>query len=130
MSLPAMAALLIRIVGQDAAMRMMAPAAYGGKSVDLPKAELGRGERAFAALAEVVGMDNAQRLCKHFGGDRIYIPRCDALDLARRNRNIVTAYNNGVSVWQLASDHVLSDRQIWTILKKTDMSESAQTSLF
>jgi Mor family transcriptional regulator len=75
-------------------------------------------------------MDNAQRLCKHFGGDRIYIPRCDALDLARRNRNIVTAYNNGVSVWQLASDHVLSDRQIWTILKKTDMSESAQTSLF
>ncbi|NDP58024.1 MAG: hypothetical protein GZ090_01515 [Oxalobacteraceae bacterium] len=130
MSLPAMAILLIKLVGQDAAMRMMAPAAYGGKSVDLPKGELGRGQRAFDALAETVGMDNAHRLCKHFGGDRVYIPRCDALGLDRRNRNIVAAYNGGVSVWQLASDHVLSDRQIWTILKKTDMRESAQTNLF
>lgn len=123
MSLPAMAILLIKLVGQDAAMRMMAPAAYGGKSVELPKGELGRGQSAFAALAETVGQGNAQRLCHHFGGDRIYVPRCDALDLLKRNRSIVAAYNNGASVWQLASDHVLSDRQIWNILKNTDMSE-------
>lgn len=133
MKLPAMADLLMRVIGRDAALRMMAAAAYGGKSFEVPKGDLGRGEQAFAALAEVIGNDGALALCRHFGGDRIYVPRCDVLDLVKRNREIVQKYNAGVTVWQLASDYVLSDRQIWTILKKTDMNESLpepQTSLF
>jgi Mor family transcriptional regulator len=125
-----MAVNLIRLIGVESAMKLMAPQAFGGKAFELPKGELGRGERAFAALADVVGEENARQLCKHFGGDRIYVPRCDALDLNTRNRAIVTAYNEGKSVWQLSCDFVLSDRQIQKILKQTNMQQNIQPELF
>lgn len=130
MNLPANAALLIRIIGENAAIRLMQPGAYGGQTVDFPKGEVGRGEQAFAALAEVVGQDKAKLLCNHFGGDRVYIPSCNKQLLAKRNRGIVAAYNGGDSVAQLVRDNTLSDRHIRNILKNTDMSESAQKSLF
>ena len=78
----------------------------------------------------MVGQDNAKLLCKHFGGDRVYITRCHKQHLAKRNRGIVTAYNGGDSVVQLVREHTLSDRHIRSILKETDMSASAQSSLF
>ena len=137
MKLPEMAVLLIRIIGPDAALRMMEPIAYGGKRYAVPKGEVGRGEQNFSALAEVVGMENAKRLCKHFGGETIYVPLLDKMQRAERNRGIVTAYISGATVWDLASENAISDRQIWNILKNTDMSENteklmqeAQCSLF
>lgn len=135
MKFPATAELLIRVIGYRAAIVMMEPHHYGGKNYAVPKGELGRGERTFAALAEVIGMEAAKRLCKHFGGDCIYVPLLDQLHRAERNRGIVNAYNNGTSVWQLSSDNAMSERQIRNILKETDMSESAtnggpQKSLF
>ena len=130
MMLPNMAKLLVGLIGDSAAIKMMDPAAYGGRTLDFPKGEVGRGEQAFAALAEIVGMDNAKRLCQHFGGDRAYIPRCDAQALAKRNYSIVAAYNGGTSVAQLVREHTLSDRHIRSILKDTDMSGSMQQSLF
>jgi Mor family transcriptional regulator len=139
MKLPEMAVLLIRLIGQHAALRMMEPANYGGKNYTVPKGELGRGEQNFAALAETVGMENAKRLCQNFGGDDIYVPLLTKMQLAERNRAIVAAYNSNVSVWKLASDNKMSDRQIQRILKTTDMNVdndklmqavAAQRSLF
>ncbi len=71
MKLPSMAVLLLRLIGPSAALRMMEPSNYGGKSFLVPKGEVGRGEQAFAALAEVVGADNAKLISKHFGGENI-----------------------------------------------------------
>ncbi|MGB7479641.1 MAG: Mor transcription activator family protein [Burkholderiaceae bacterium] len=131
MKLTATAELLIRLIGREAALRLMAPSAFGGKTFAFPKGELGKGDQAFAALAEVIGRDAALKLCRSFGRDRIYIPRCDGVDLTHRNLEIVEKYNRGATVWELASEYVLSDRQIWTILKNTDSeSGSAQSSLF
>jgi Mor family transcriptional regulator len=123
MKFPATAELLIRLIGYRAAMTMMEPANYGGKDYTVPKGEVGRGEQSFAALAEVIGMDAAQLLCKHFGGDCIYVPLLKQLKLAERDRAIVAAYNTGTSVWQLASKEKLTERQIRNILKGTDMDD-------
>jgi Mor family transcriptional regulator len=134
MKLPQMAVVMIRMIGPDAAMRMMQSDHFGGKTITIPKGELGRGEQTFAALAEVIGADNVKLLCARFGGNDIYIPLLDKLRLAERNRKIVAAYNKGTSVSQLATANKMSDRQIRNILKTTDMTESTknimQQSLF
>ncbi len=127
MRLPATAELLIRLLGQPAALRMMDANTYGGRAFDVPKKE---GSQTYAALVDLVGADGTAKLCKQFGGDSLYVPRCDMIDLDRRNREIVTKYNAGTSVWNLSSEYVLSDRQIWNILKKTDMGVNTQSSLF
>lgn len=130
MKLPSMAVLLLRLIGPSAALRMMEPANFGGKSYLVPKGEVGRGEQAFAALAEVVGTDNAKLISKHFGGENIYVPLLSNFHLAERNRAIVNAYASGnKSVWELASENKMSDRRVWQILKTTDMSESSETLL-
>jgi Mor family transcriptional regulator len=126
--LPETAVLLIRLIGNEAALRMMEPAHYGGKPFTVPKGEVGRGEQTFATLAEVVGQDNAMLLCRHFGGAVVYVPLLDKMHRDKRNRNIVASYNGGTSVWNLASENKISVRQVWNILKGTDMEEVGETS--
>lgn len=130
-TLPATADLLIRVIGEGAAILLMR--AYGGQTVEFPKGEIGRGEKAYAALAEVIGMEATALLTRHFGGSRAYIPRCEKQRLAKRNRGIVTAYNEGATIGQLVRENQLSDRQVRNILKDTDMNDvgnSLQQSLF
>jgi hypothetical protein len=137
MKLPEMAALLIRLIGREPALQMMAPTAYGGKLYLVPKSETGHGEESFAALAETIGADNAKVVSQHFGGERIYVPLLDDFRRVDRNREIVTAYDAGVEVWELSSRYAMSERQIRNILKQTDMGqnidaliEAAQGTLF
>lgn len=114
---------LNHVIGKAAARLLMQPGTYGGKTIDVPKGELGRGEQTFSALSEVVGREAAQRLCKHFGGCRFYVPKDAKGHLLDRNRRIVTAYNQGAGIHTLVSDFSLSDRRIRTILKETDMTD-------
>lgn len=116
------ASTLNQVIGKEATQLLMQPSAYGGKTLDVPKGEVGRGEQAFAALAEVIGMAATQRLCSHFGGDRIYIPKGMKKNMQERNQRIVTAYNQGTRIRELVEAFDLTDRRIWAILKKTDMS--------
>ncbi|MFL9710168.1 hypothetical protein [Methylobacillus sp. Pita1] len=46
-----------------------------------------------------------------------------------RDREVVKQYSQGMLVEKQALDNGLSDRQIWSILKKTEMDDS-QESLF
>ena len=129
--LPEMALLLMRLIGQEAALLMMEPSAYGGKRFVVPKGEVGRGEQAFAALADVVGTSNATQICRQFGGGSIYIPLLDQMHRDQRNQSIVDAYAKGAKVWEIATKHQISMRQVWNILKSTDASEQTrQESLF
>jgi hypothetical protein len=112
--------LLHNVIGRAATHRLTASGAFGGRSILIPKKEVGRGDKAFAALAEVIGMNEARRLCKYFGGESIYIPRRMKEILHERNLRIVTAFNCGVTVSQLTAQFNLSDRRIWQILKQTD----------
>ncbi len=81
--------LLISVIGESAAIRMMDVKNFGGGSFDFPKSETGLGAQTFAALAEVVGMSNAQRLCHHFGGERLYIPNLANQYRQERKKSIV-----------------------------------------
>lgn len=112
--------LLHNVIGREATLLLTASSAFGGRSFLVPKKEVGRGDKAFAALAEVIGTNEARRLCKHFGGEAIYIPQRMNEILHERNLRIVAAYNSGVLVSQLTAQFNLSDRRIWQILKQAD----------
>lgn len=122
--------LLFGIIGEAAALRMMEVKNFGGRTIELPKKETGRGEQAFACIAEVIGHDNAKRLSSQFGGERLYIPNLHHHFIAKRNKKIVTSYNNGTSVAELVKEYEISDRWIREILKTTDMDNELQVSLF
>lgn len=132
--------LLIALIGENAARRMMKVKHFGGGSFEFPLSETGLGAAKFAGLAEVVGLANAQRLCKHFGGEKLYIPMEENGELQaairkKRNQEMVNNYNSGMSVDELRRKYVLSDRQVRDILKKTDMQPDTpprvvQESLF
>lgn len=118
--------LLIALIGENAARRMMKVKHFGGGSFEFPLSETGLGAAKFAGLAEVVGLANAQRLCKHFGGEKLYIPKDTDTDLKKRNQKMVNSYNSGMSVDELRREYGLSDRQVRDILKKTDMQAVTQ----
>ncbi|MFC0349708.1 Mor transcription activator family protein [Undibacterium danionis] len=128
--------LLIRLIGEGAAMRMMDPKALGGARYAFPKKETGLGAQSYAYLVDVVGTENAKRLCEHFDGDDVYIPKMTEHYRHQRNVRIVNAYNNGTSIRELVRDFEISDRRVWEILKTTDMTkkdhhlDEGQASLF
>ena len=125
--LPRAATDLIALIGEMAALRLMQ--ALCGQTVEFPKGELGRGAAAYNELSEIIGEEATQMLCKHYGGDRLYIPFCNKHQLSKRNCAIVARYNVGASVDSLVREYRLSDRQIRNILKLTDTS-AAQRDLF
>lgn len=126
----ATAKLLISVIGENAAIRMMEVKNFGGGAFDFPKSETGLGAQTFAALAEVVGMENAKRLCAHFGGERLYVPNLAGHYRQERNKNIVRKYNDNHNVRELMREYGLSDRSIWDILKNTDMTQTSQISRY
>lgn len=88
--------------------------AHGGTRLFVPKKI-----HAQHHLANLLGMEQARRLSKHFGGESLTIPRMASAIRAKRNREIVRRYDAGDSVRVLAHAYGLTDRQIYTILSST-----------
>lgn len=111
----------------------------GGTTFPVAQGKTRAGEIRFAALAEVVGEDAANRIAKHFANEKLYIAKCaDALRLTR-NRAICDEFDtlsaqlgSPTAVVQLALKYRLSDRQIEKILKQPLPQEtvSLQAELF
>jgi Mor family transcriptional regulator len=126
-SINSMTPILLRLIGKEAMQQLMK--AYGGTTIVIPKGEMRHGEKVFAALAETIGMDATKRLCRDFCGDRFYVPKDTAetkAAMAKRNRRIVTAYNEGAHLNELVAQFDLSDRHIRSILKQTDMTQDTE----
>ena len=84
--------------------------------------ELPSGQRA---IAEVIGVEATLKLCEAFGGEKLYIPRNDALQNNKRARDIHEKYyGEGCSVRELARLFGYSERHIQRIigLKAEDLS--------
>lgn len=122
-----MVELLIRLIGKTAADVLMDGRNLGGGRFVFPKSETGLGAQTYAYLVDLVGTDNVKRLCQHFNGDDVYIPKMSEQLRVKRNQAIVVEYNSGSSVREIMRKHNLSDRQIWTILKTTEMDSPATT---
>lgn len=66
-------------------------------------------------LAELIGLDNYQKLIKTYGGTPIYIPKADAFIRASRNEQIKADFN-GYNFRQLAFKYNLTEVQIRSIV--------------
>lgn len=123
--LPASLDEVLEVIGEAATLKMID--SYGGTTPRLPAK---RNVNAKHPMTLIIGLEALEQLVKQLGGGRhVYIPRCAAGLRSKRDREIVQKYEAGTSVDQLAMQYRLSDRQIWSILKKTEMDD-VQESLF
>lgn len=132
--LPRSAIDLVDLIGLAATVRLVE--SMPGILFPVPRGEDNNaaGADRFQQLSDIVGLEAARILIKHYGGKGgMYIPSCKTALRRARNRSIVALYNAGVSVFDLALAWRLSDRQIKSILKLTDTAapvESNQVEMF
>lgn len=129
--LPETARTLIRLVGLTATMRLVE--AWPGIKFPVSKNQRRDGAIRFEMLAEIVGVEAAETITRHFGGDVLNIPKCqDALrELQHRQiraefDSITREHTAVYAVTQLALQHRLADRTIWRILKQLDSTVQAE----
>lgn len=117
--LPEMGREFVRMIGLPRSIELFR--ALGGVDFPAPRGENNNrlGAIRFDMLAEVVGVDAAKVIIKEYGGEKLYIPKCQNALIAVRNRRIVREFDKGASVFELALKFRLSDRQIEKILKST-----------
>ncbi|AOJ10581.1 Mor transcription activator family protein [Burkholderia mayonis] len=135
--LPDVVKTIVTLVGLPAAMRLVEQ--LGGTTFPIAMRRSRLGEIRYEALAEIVGVDAADQLTAHFGGDVLYIPRCAKALRELMYRSIRAEFDTLThdhtaihAVTQLALRYRLADRHVWRILKRADASERAvpQAELF
>lgn len=125
--LPLMGRTLVRLL-RDIDATLQVVAAFGGTTLHIP-AE--RSARALARhpLRAHLTLQQMRRMVQYFAGTDVYIPRCFQAMVRVRDVSIVQRFDQGIRagasaasvVRELAREYRLSDRWIWTILKKTEM---------
>ncbi|PVX80034.1 Mor transcription activator family protein [Paraburkholderia unamae] len=123
--LPDVVQVLVRLIGLPAAVRLVEQLGGTTFPVALRKSRLG--EIRYEALSEIVGGEAADAITQHFGGDMLYIPKCEAAARELLYREIradfdgITREHSALhAVAELAKKYRLSDRHVWRILKKHD----------
>jgi Mor family transcriptional regulator len=117
---------LIRVIGMPTALLLVKRCP--GTTVDVPKRQSRLGEIGYEKLSELVGAEVVDRMVQHFGGDRLYIPKCNQAMREQIARAIRREFDQMTAreccatqaVSRLAVRYLLSDRHIWRVLKRTD----------
>ncbi|UOO93599.1 Mor transcription activator family protein [Vitreoscilla stercoraria] len=127
--LPDSAKELILIIGWEHTHKLIEH--YPGTHFPLGKNITKAGKMLHAALSEVIGEANTQKVEIAFAAQRkLWIPKCDKILLELRNRKIRQEFdeltrNNHMTaelaVRNLALSHKLVERTIWRIMKMPDM---------
>lgn len=107
--LPTGLRLIQHVAGSDAALALAK--AYGGTSIYVPRTISPQ-----HPLRLLLSEEQAQALSLTFGGDRLDIPKTDAVLRQLRKRRILASRNQGASIAALATEHNLSRRRILQIL--------------
>lgn len=125
---------IAELIGMDATKKLIKH--LGGVDFRVP---LGQYESAREKLLVwAVGRDAAEVMMSHFGGERLYIPRCDAAFRQLRNMQFITVIDiemdKGMSQTAAIQKHAplfgFSERQAYIILKQAlTVSQSQQISL-
>lgn len=68
-------------------------------------------------LADLIGMDNYQKLVDYYGGTSIYIQKKDSITRTIRDKKIYAEFN-GSNYRYLARKHKLSEQQTREIIKQ------------
>ena len=94
------------LIGEEAVRTLIDR--YGGQTLSIS------GDPS-QTLKDLLGGEAASLLSTRYRGTRIYVARIRSR--SARNRRILRLYQDGESVNRLAQLFLLSDRQIWSILR-------------
>lgn len=128
---------MAELIGYPATARLLDK--LGGTTFPIGKGLRALGAARAALLRETIGEENAQLLVKHFGGEVLYLPRCDRALRELRNRAFLAEFSQlrdgGISsliaMTQLCPKYGFSDRFAWGLLEKNKNNvELQQNSLF
>lgn len=129
--LPATAQLIAHLIGLPKTLELIQ--AYGGMTFPVSKRSAPLGLIRYEALAEVVGVDAADVLTMHFGGDVLSIPKCAAAMRGMRDRRLRADFDRLTrkmgstdAAGELARRFSLTERQVWRILKQSDVVEETR----
>lgn len=114
--LPEAAREIVHLIGLPHAIELFKH--LGGLTFPVPsgKNENRQGALRFEMMSECIGVDAAQILCKVFGGNRFYIPKCQQALSNIRDRRILRDCENGATNEELSLKYRLTDRRIREIL--------------
>lgn len=115
--------------------------AFGGTTFPVGKGLRALGANRAALLRDTIGDHNTQLLIKNFGGEALYLPRCDRALRELRNRRFLAEFDDvrqgGTSSLMamtfLCPKYGFSDRFGWQLLsqKKNGLAQNQQQeSLF
>ncbi|KDB09495.1 Mor transcription activator domain protein [Burkholderia sp. lig30] len=123
--LPRTAKRIVAVIGLPAFIMLIMR--IPGVVFPVPKRGNREGEARYEELAEHIGPDAASEMCRHFGGERIPIPTCSAAWRELRDRQLRAEFDKLTressalhAVSKIAIKHGITDRMVWSILKKTD----------
>ncbi len=128
---------ILMLIGFPATARLLE--VLGGTTFPVGKGKQTSGEARMALLIATVGRENADALAVHFGGDILYVPRCERALKELRNRHFVADVerlrNEGKSLlWimtELCPRYGISDRLAYYILERARQQYGGeQRSLF
>jgi Mor family transcriptional regulator len=134
--LPSTAQAIAGLIGLPKAARLVE--AFGGTTFPVPVGEKRKiGLMRRAALAEVIGEEEAHKIIQHFGGQELYIPRCAKALRVSRDTALIKDFDqlckDGYSANEACNDlalkYRLSNRRIYDILKQP-LPETPQRRLF
>ncbi len=99
------------VIGYEGAMTLLDNCA--GTRLFIPK-----NMKAQHKLSKLLGLEQANLMSRHFGGETISIVRAAKAKRAARNREIVHLYDSGMRVPDIARRMELTERQVYTILNQ------------
>jgi len=108
-ALPVTMARLKEVLGTDATLALIA--AHGGGNLYVPSRL-----RQAHPLLQTLGPEAAARLARAYGGERVDVPKIDAVLRQLRKKDILAARKQGESIADLALRHKLSRRRVLQIL--------------
>lgn len=122
------------LVGYKTALKLVQ--ALGGIDFAMPSGETGG--HASMLLTNAVGVDAAKLLIKAYGGERVYIPRCQSAFTQMRNqefrRSVMAMVANGetqkAAIRLYAPQYGFTERWAYTVLSEESKRADPQLSLF
>lgn len=121
---------VIEVVGLKSCLAFIK--AFAGQVFVIPKSPRGPGVSRFLRIEQAIGIDAALQISKHFGGEKMEIPRMAMLLRKLRNREIIRDFDAALKVTsalnaanELATKYEMTWRQIEMIVNgKTEAKKN------
>lgn len=114
--LPASVQELLAVISLSAAARLIK--ARGGTRIQIPEAA-----DAGHWLADLVGMEELEKLCLHYKKEALVLPRCTKAMMMLRDANILKDRRDGLSYSDLALKYQMTEDGINKALRRIELQE-------